>query len=65
MKKIDFKIKIKNFYLQRYRKHSRINLNANRPITPNELLQNFPNLRKVKPLGKNNISILLIKYYYI
>lgn len=65
MKKIDFKIKIKNFYLQRYRKHSRMNLNANRPITPNELLQNFPNLRKVKPLGKNNISILLIKYYYI
>lgn len=51
----------KNFYLQRYRKHSRMNLNANRPITPNELLQNFPNLRKVKPLGKNNIFILLIK----
>ena len=42
------------FYLffQRYRKHSRMNLNANKPTTPNELLQNFPNLKKVKSLGK-------------
>lgn len=37
---------------QRYRKHSRMNSNANRPTTPNELLQNFPNLKKVKSLGK-------------
>ncbi|XP_033322468.2 VPS54 subunit of GARP complex scat [Megalopta genalis] len=33
---------------RRFRKHSRMNSNANRPTTPNELLQNFPNLRKVK-----------------
>lgn len=38
-----------------------MNLNANRPITPNELLQNFPNLRKVKPLGKNNIVYIIDK----
>jgi vacuolar protein sorting-associated protein 54 len=39
------------FLFQRYRKHSRMNSNASRPTTPNELLQNFPNLRKVKSLG--------------
>ncbi|XP_043257225.1 vacuolar protein sorting-associated protein 54 isoform X2 [Colletes gigas] len=37
---------------RRYRKHSRMNSNANRPTTPNELLQNFPNLRKVKSLDR-------------
>lgn len=42
-------------FLQRYRKHSRMNSNVNRPTTPNELLQNFPNLRKVKSIGKDNI----------
>ncbi|OAD53014.1 Vacuolar protein sorting-associated protein 54 [Eufriesea mexicana] len=45
---------------RRYRKHSRMNSNANRPTTPNELLQNFPNLRKVKSLGKDNISVIKI-----
>lgn len=39
-------------FFQRYRKHSRMNSNVNRPTTPNELLQNFPNLKKVKSLGK-------------
>lgn len=37
-----------------------MNSNANRPTTPNELLQNFPNLRKVKSLGKDNISVIKI-----
>lgn len=46
-------------FFQRYRKHSRMNSNANRPTTPNELLQNFPNLKKVKSLGK----ILQYLYY--
>uniref|UniRef100_V9IDF4 Vacuolar protein sorting-associated protein 54 n=1 Tax=Apis cerana TaxID=7461 RepID=V9IDF4_APICE len=34
-----------------------MNLNANRPITPNELLQNFPNLRKVKPLDRMQFDL--------
>lgn len=39
--------------LQRYRKHSRMNSNLNRPTSPNELLQNFPNPRKNKNHSNN------------
>ncbi|CAK9797671.1 Vacuolar protein sorting-associated protein 54 [Anthophora plagiata] len=42
---------------RRYRKHSRMNSNANRPTTSNELLQNFPNLRKVKSLDRMQIDL--------
>lgn len=39
---------------RRYRKHSRMNSNLNRSTSPNELLQNFPNLRKTKSLPTTN-----------
>ncbi|CAK9832874.1 Vacuolar protein sorting-associated protein 54 [Anthophora retusa] len=42
---------------RRYRKHSRMNSNVNRPTTSNELLQNFPNLRKVKSLDRMQIDL--------
>ncbi|KOX77559.1 Vacuolar protein sorting-associated protein 54 [Melipona quadrifasciata] len=42
---------------RRYRKHSRMNLNIGRPTTPNELLQNFPNLRKVKSLDRMQFDL--------
>ncbi|KOC70138.1 Vacuolar protein sorting-associated protein 54 [Habropoda laboriosa] len=42
---------------RRYRKHSRMNSNANRPTTPNELLQNFPNLRKVKSIDRMQFDL--------
>lgn len=42
---------------RRYRKHSRMNSNVNRPTTPNELLQNFPNLRKVKSLDRMQFDL--------
>ncbi|XP_033216435.1 vacuolar protein sorting-associated protein 54 [Belonocnema kinseyi] len=38
---------------RRYRKHSRMNSSLNRPTSPNELSQNFPNLRKVKSPANN------------
>ncbi|XP_058809488.1 vacuolar protein sorting-associated protein 54 isoform X2 [Phymastichus coffea] len=40
---------------RRYRKHTRLNANANLPPSlPHELLQNFPNLRKVKTFTSSN-----------
>lgn len=50
--KIIFFNEIINIF-QRYRKHSRMNSNLNRSTSPNELLQNFPNLRKTKGLANN------------
>ena len=52
------------FLLQRYRKHTRLNLNANLPpASPHELLQNFPNLRKVKTFANGPIGNVHIVYY--
>ncbi|XP_017875868.1 vacuolar protein sorting-associated protein 54 [Ceratina calcarata] len=42
---------------RRYRKHSRMNSSVKRPTTPNELLQNFPNLRKVKSLDRMQFDL--------
>ncbi|EFN76174.1 Vacuolar protein sorting-associated protein 54 [Harpegnathos saltator] len=50
---------------RRYRKHSRMNSNANRPTTPNELLQNFPNLRKVKSLDRLQFDLASIPKIFL
>ncbi|XP_071860151.1 VPS54 subunit of GARP complex scat [Bombus fervidus] len=42
---------------RRYRKHSRMNSNANKSTIPNELLQNFPSLRKVKSLDQMQFDL--------
>ncbi|KAK2583103.1 hypothetical protein KPH14_009130 [Odynerus spinipes] len=42
---------------RRYRKHSRMNSSASRPATPNELLQTFPNLRRVKSLDRSQFDL--------
>lgn len=42
---------------RRYRKHSRMNSSASRPNTPNELLQTFPNLRRVKSLDRSQFDL--------
>lgn len=42
-----------------------MNSNANRPATPNEFLQNFPNLKRVKSIGKSKCyrNIIFIALY--
>ena len=50
---------------RRYRKHSRMNSNANRPTTPNELLQNFPNLKKVKSLDRMQFDLTSIPKIFL
>ncbi|XP_018370917.1 PREDICTED: vacuolar protein sorting-associated protein 54 [Trachymyrmex cornetzi] len=50
---------------RRYRKHSRMNLNANKPTTPNELLQNFPNLKKVKSLDRLQFDLTNIPKIFL
>lgn len=50
---------------RRYRKHSRMNSNANRPTTPNELLQNFPNLKKVKSLDRLQFDLANIPKIFL
>lgn len=42
---------------RRYRKHSRMNSNANKSTISNELLQNFPSLRKVKSLDQMQFDL--------
>ncbi|XP_076245254.1 VPS54 subunit of GARP complex scat [Calliopsis andreniformis] len=50
---------------RRYRKHSRMNSNVNRPTTPNELLQNFPNLKKVKSLDRMQFDLTSIPKVFL
>ncbi|XP_031829254.2 VPS54 subunit of GARP complex scat [Nomia melanderi] len=50
---------------RRFRKHSRMNSNANRPTTPNELLQNFPNLKKVKCLDRVQFDLTNIPKIFL
>ncbi|KAG7204995.1 hypothetical protein KM043_005380 [Ampulex compressa] len=50
---------------RRYRKHSRMNTSVNRPTTPNELLQNFPNLRKVKSLDRMQFDLTNIPKIFL
>ncbi|CAL7949075.1 unnamed protein product [Xylocopa violacea] len=50
---------------RRYRKHSRMNSNVNKSGTPNELLQNFPNLRKVKSLDRTQFDLSNISKIFL
>ncbi|XP_076749505.1 VPS54 subunit of GARP complex scat [Xylocopa sonorina] len=50
---------------RRYRKHSRMNSNVNKSSTPNELLQNFPNLRKVKSLDRTQFDLSNISKIFL
>ncbi|XP_015608424.1 vacuolar protein sorting-associated protein 54 [Cephus cinctus] len=50
---------------RRYRKHARMNSNPNRPTSPNELLQNFPNLRKVKMLEHSQFDLASIPKIFL
>nr|XP_050867102.1 vacuolar protein sorting-associated protein 54 isoform X2 [Vespula vulgaris] len=42
---------------RRYRKHSRMICSVTRPTTPNELLQNLPNLKRVKSLDRSQFDL--------
>ncbi|XP_046587056.1 vacuolar protein sorting-associated protein 54 isoform X1 [Neodiprion lecontei] len=50
---------------RRYRKHSRMNTNSNNSTSPNELLQNFPNLRKVKSLERSQFDLSSIPKIFL
>ncbi|XP_012253951.2 vacuolar protein sorting-associated protein 54 isoform X2 [Athalia rosae] len=50
---------------RRYRKHARMNTNSNKPTSPNELLQNFPNLRKVKSLERSQFDLTSIPKIFL
>lgn len=50
---------------RRYRKHSRMNSNANRPATPNEFLQNFPNLKRVKSIDRVQLDLTNIPKIFL
>ncbi|XP_029041161.1 vacuolar protein sorting-associated protein 54 [Osmia bicornis bicornis] len=50
---------------RRYRKHFRMNSSVNAPTTPNELLQTFPNLRKVKSLDRVQFDLSSIPKIFL
>lgn len=50
---------------RKYRKHARMNSNSNKPTSPNELLQNFPNLRKVKALERSQFDLASIPKIFL
>ncbi|XP_003705328.2 VPS54 subunit of GARP complex scat [Megachile rotundata] len=50
---------------RRYRKHFRMNSSITTPATPNELLQTFPNLRKVKSLDRMQFDLSSIPKIFL
>ncbi|XP_023287854.1 vacuolar protein sorting-associated protein 54 [Orussus abietinus] len=50
---------------RRYRKHARMSSTSTRPVSPNEFLQNFPNLKKVKLLERSQFDLSSIPKIFL